>query len=127
MYKCKNCKALFKEPKKAEEGHPYGMSYAMERWSVCPHCEGKNFMEIKEPKEIEPFEVLEMLVYLCAAYNLKSSDRCNCLEYAVDRVRKFISETLNDEDLYTDLKNCKTSNSTQQIINFIFESFKEKE
>ncbi len=117
MYKCKNCRTIFKEPKSYLEENN-------EKWDCCPFCHDTNFVEMKRPKDIEPLEVLEMLVYLCASYNTRNK---SAIEYAVDRVRRFISETVNDEDLYTDLKSCKTVNSTQQIINFIYENFKEKE
>jgi hypothetical protein len=120
MYKCKDCKTLFKEPKFYYEA-------SGEKWACCPCCNNTNFVETKKPNEIEAVELLEMLVYLCAAYNGKSFDRCNCLEYAVDRVRKFISETLNDEDLYNELKSCKSAFSVQQIIEFIYQYYNEKE
>ena len=120
MYKCKNCKTLFKEPKFYYEA-------SGEKWACCPCCNSTNFVETKKPNDIEPFELLEMLVYLCAAYNGRSSDKSKALSYAVDRVRTFISDTVNDYDLYDELKTCKTLSSVQRIIELIYQNYNEKE
>lgn len=48
MYLCNNCGEVFEEPKTVEEHHPYGMSYAVEKWSVCPHCKDTDFDEAKQ-------------------------------------------------------------------------------
>jgi RecJ-like exonuclease len=38
MYICLDCGEVFEKPKIIEEHHPYGMTYAVEEWAVCPHC-----------------------------------------------------------------------------------------
>ena len=48
MFICRECEAIFDEPKIIEEHHPYGMTYATEEWAVCPHCESTNFNEAKQ-------------------------------------------------------------------------------
>ena len=48
MYICNNCEAVFETPAVHEEQHPYGMTYATEYWSVCPHCGDTDFDEAKK-------------------------------------------------------------------------------
>lgn len=48
MYICNNCEAVFETPAVHEEHHPYGMSYATEYWSVCPHCGDTDIDEAKQ-------------------------------------------------------------------------------
>ena len=44
MYICE-CGAVFEEPHRYEEHHPYGMGYAVEEWVVCPVCGETGFEE----------------------------------------------------------------------------------
>lgn len=39
MYICNTCDEIFDEYKIIEEHHPYGDTYAVEEFAVCPHCE----------------------------------------------------------------------------------------
>ena len=48
MYICSNCGEVFDEPKTIEEHHPYGMTYATEYWSVCPHCHDSDYSEAEQ-------------------------------------------------------------------------------
>lgn len=48
MFICENCGEVFEECKVVEEHHPYGMTYATEYWSVCPHCGEMDFVEAKK-------------------------------------------------------------------------------
>lgn len=48
MYICNNCEAVFETPAVHEEKHPYGMTYATEYWSVCPHCQDTDFDEAEK-------------------------------------------------------------------------------
>lgn len=48
MFICRECEAIFDEPKTIEEHHPYGMTYATEYWDVCPQCESTDFTEAKQ-------------------------------------------------------------------------------
>lgn len=40
MFICNECGEVFEEPRRWEEHHPYGMTYATEYWSECPRCGG---------------------------------------------------------------------------------------
>ena len=42
MFYCANCEKTFSEPRSYEERHPYGMGYASESFSCCPHCSSEN-------------------------------------------------------------------------------------
>ena len=48
MFICNYCGEVFAECKTVEEHHPYGMSYATEYWSVCPHCGESDISEAKQ-------------------------------------------------------------------------------
>ena len=48
MYRCNECGEIFEEPYVFYERHPYGESYAEEKWVVCPRCKEAGFTEIKE-------------------------------------------------------------------------------
>lgn len=47
MFICNNCGETFENCKTVEERHPYGESYATERWAVCPYCEEADISEAK--------------------------------------------------------------------------------
>ena len=120
MYKCKNCKSIINNFGTHTESHG-------EKWSTCFSCGSTNIVELSKPKEIEACELLEMLVHLCGAYNVKPNSYNQALDYAIERVRMFISETINDDEIYTDLKLCKSVSSVQKIIDYIYEIYEEKE
>ena len=44
MYICE-CGAVFEEPRRYEEHHPYGMGYATEEFYECPVCREGHFEE----------------------------------------------------------------------------------
>lgn len=46
MIKCEDCGEIFDEADVVMERHPYGMSYAIEYWAVCPWCRSVNIMQI---------------------------------------------------------------------------------
>ena len=48
MFICNECGNVFEEVKVIEERHPYGMTYASEYFSVCPHCNDTNISEAEE-------------------------------------------------------------------------------
>lgn len=120
MYKCDNCRSIFENPNTDKE--PSG-----EKWNICPFCDSADISELKEPKEIEPYELLEMLVNLCAAYNQEKTSKSGALEYEMDRVRKFIADTVNDIDLYSDLKVCRSNGTAMNVIDYIFKVYEGKE
>ena len=45
MLICNECQEVFEEPKIIEEHHPYGMTYAVEEFAVCPHCKDTDIQE----------------------------------------------------------------------------------
>lgn len=47
MLICNECQEVFEEPKIIEEHHPYGMTYAVEKFAVCPHCKSTNIQEAR--------------------------------------------------------------------------------
>lgn len=51
MYRCLECGEEFEEPAEHEEFHPE--VHASEYWSICPHCGGDIFEEIKDEEEEE--------------------------------------------------------------------------
>lgn len=53
MFKCFDCGAVFDEPETYEEHHPYGMTYAVEKWAICPACRSANIDEYREEEDEE--------------------------------------------------------------------------
>lgn len=64
MYICNNCGATFDEYAIEEEYHPYGNSYAVEKWAVCPCCGESDFDEAKKCKCCDEY-VAELKDGLC--------------------------------------------------------------
>lgn len=50
-YICGECGETFDEPDYYEEHHPYGMTTAAERFSICPHCGSEHIGEPKKCSE----------------------------------------------------------------------------
>lgn len=48
MYICNSCGLVFETPDVQEERHPYGDTYATEKWYVCPHCKDNDFDEAEK-------------------------------------------------------------------------------
>lgn len=64
MYICMDCERLFDEPEIVEERHPYGMSSAAEKWTVCPYCRSSNIEKAKMCKSCGEYTV-ELTAGLC--------------------------------------------------------------
>lgn len=48
MYICEECGHIFEDPERYEDHHPYGDTYAVERWSLCPKCGQTGYEEAYE-------------------------------------------------------------------------------
>ena len=48
MFICNNCGETFETCGIYEEHHPYGMTFATERFAICPHCEDTDISEAKQ-------------------------------------------------------------------------------
>lgn len=120
MYKCKDCRTLFKEPK-------FYCESSGEKWACCPCCESSDFKSLNKPREIDDCECLEILVFLVASYNANKNKNNGVIEYAIERVIDFITETANDSDLFNELKKCNSVTKMESIIEYIQKIYEEKE
>lgn len=48
MLICKDCGAVFEQPRITYESHDYGEGSALEEWALCPSCGESGFEEAKE-------------------------------------------------------------------------------
>ena len=120
MYKCNVCKSYFVEPGTYRE-------LTGEKWNMCPICENADIKLLNEPREIDDCECLELLVFLVASYNANKDKNNGVIEYAIERVIDFITETANDSDLFSELKKCNSVTKMESIIEHIQKIYEEKE
>ena len=64
MFICKECGAIFEEPRITSESHPYGEGSASEEWAYCPVCGESGFEEAHQCSRCSEYFAFDDLDYI---------------------------------------------------------------